>query len=376
MRNHRWVVLSRIVLVASSLCAMTVANAQLSAKPPKDTAKAKAKAAKDSARAVKDSGAISAFFRDETPIAATLTTNIRRIRGDKGENAPWRAATWSFTGADGAPVVIPARIRTRGIWRLKNCEFPPIRLNFTSEAVKKTPFHGLDKPKLVNYCRNTDEYEQYLLQEMQLYRAYRLLTPASHAVRVIRLTYADSASGKVEATRYAFIEEEPDALAARIGGKALKAPGAMPDDLEPDADLIFGLFQYMAGNTDFGISALHNVELVALSTGGYVPIAYDFDFSGAVNARYATVDPKLSVKRVRDRLYRGYCVPPATYPKVVALFNAKKDSIYALYRDPVGKLLPPDAAYETLKYFDEFYRVINDPKALKREIMDVCVGLK
>ena len=38
-------------------------------------------------------------------------------------------------------------------------------------------------------------------------------------MRVIQLTYADSASGKVEATRYAFIEEEPDALAARIGGK-------------------------------------------------------------------------------------------------------------------------------------------------------------
>jgi len=44
MLYQRWVVLSRIVFVAASLCAMTVANAQLSAKPPKDTAKAKAKA--------------------------------------------------------------------------------------------------------------------------------------------------------------------------------------------------------------------------------------------------------------------------------------------------------------------------------------------
>ena len=39
---------------------------------------------------------------------------------------------------------------------------------------------------------------------------------------------------------------------------------------------------------------------------------------------YRVVDPKLSVKRVRDRLYRGYCVPPETYPKVVALFNAEE----------------------------------------------------
>jgi hypothetical protein len=373
MRIQRWIVRSRIVLVLSSLCVATVAAAQGGTKPAKDPAKVKAKQSKDSTKAAKDSGAVSTFFRSDAAIPVTLTTNIKRIRGDKGDNSPWRSATWTFPGDDGAPVVIPVQIKTRGIWRLKTCEFPPIRLNFTSETVKKTPFHGLDKPKLVNYCRNNDEYEHYLLQEMQLYRVYHVLTPASHAVRVLRLTYADSATGKTEATRYAFIEEEPDVLAARIGGRALKMPGAMPDDLEPEQDLIFGLFQYMIGNTDFGISALHNVELVSLNRGAYIPIAYDFDFSGAVNARYATVDPKLSVRRVRDRLYRGYCVPPETYPKVVALFNAKKDSIYALYRDPVGKLLPSDVSFETLKYFDDFYKLINDPKALKREIVDECM---
>jgi hypothetical protein len=368
-------VLSRMSVVASLLLAADVAAAQSAAKPPKNDGRAPkpAKVPKDSLKAAKDSGVLAPFFRSEEPIAVTLTTNIKRIRGDKGEDAPWRSATWTFPGPDGQPTVIPVRIKTRGIWRLKTCEFPPLRLNFTSEAVKQTPFKGLDKPKLVNYCRNMDEYERYVLQELQLYRALRVLTPASHAVRLIRLTYADSASGKREATRYAFIEEEPDAMAARIAGKALKMPGAMPDDLDPEEDLVFGLFQYMAGNTDFAISALHNVELVALNSGAFIPIAYDFDFSGAVNARYATVDPKLSVKRVRDRLYRGYCVPEEIYPKVVARFNAKKDSIYALYRDPIGKLLPADVSFETLKHFDEFYKIINDPRALKREIMDVCI---
>jgi hypothetical protein len=195
-------------------------------------------------------------------------------------------------------------------------------------------------------------------------------------VRLVRLAYADSASGKVEATRYAFIEEEPEAMAIRVGGKALKLQGALPDDLEPEADLTFGMFQYMIGNTDFDISGLHNVELIGLRNGGYIPVAYDFDFSGAVNPRYATVDPKLSIKRVRDRLFRGYCVPPETYPKVVALFNSKKESIYALYADSIGKLIPADVTKETLKYFDDFYRLINDPRSLKREIMDECIKVK
>jgi hypothetical protein len=273
-------------------------------------------------------------------------------------------------------VTVPARIRTRGIWRLKNCEFPPIRLNFTNEAVKGTAFRGLDEPKLVNYCRNTDDYEQYILQEFQLYRVYRLLTPVSHAARLIKLTYADSASGKAEASRYAFIVEQPGELAARIGGKMLKIKGAGPSDLEPVQATLASIFQYMIGNTDFSVSGLHNAELLSMPLGEYYPVLYDFDFSGAVNARYATPDPSLSIKRVRDRLYRGYCVPNDIYPEVIARFNAKKDSIYALYRDPLGKLMNARVADETLKYFDDFYRIINDPRALKREVIDACLGRK
>ena len=114
--------------------------------------------------------------------------------------------------------------------------------------------------------------------------------------------------------------------------------GAGSADLEPRTAAIMGLFQYMIGNTDYSVPVLHNVELMARDTSVY-PIAYDFDFSGAVNARYATVDPSLSIRRVRDRLYRGYCVPSDAYAPAFALFKAKRDSIYALYRDPIGRLL-------------------------------------
>ena len=33
---------------------------------------------------------VPVFFRSEAPLAMTLTTNIKQIRHDKGENAPWR----------------------------------------------------------------------------------------------------------------------------------------------------------------------------------------------------------------------------------------------------------------------------------------------
>jgi hypothetical protein len=315
----------------------------------------------------------AAFFESQEPVEVTLTTNIGRIRGDKGANPPWREANLSYKGAEGNLVTVPIKARTRGIWRLKNCQFPPLRLNFSGATSKGTIFHKLDKPKLVNYCHDTDSYEQYILQEYQLYRIYQLLTPVSHRARLLKFTYADSADGKVRARRYAFILEEPKALADRLGGKVMEQKGALPGDLDGFQDALFGVFQYFIGNTDFSEAGLHNVELFFNNEGVAMPIAYDFDFSGAVNARYATVDERLSIQRVRQRLFRGYCTDADTYGKVFALFNEKKPQIYALYSDSIGKLMDGGTVKETLDYFNEFYDTINDKRAAKRLIVGSCI---
>ena len=315
-----------------------------------------------------------AFFESPNPIEVTLTANIGKLRGDKNENRPWRAATLSYKGPDGSDVTVPLRARTRGIWRLKTCEFPPLRLNFTGETSKGTIFHKLDKPKLVSYCQNGDGYEQYILQEFQLYRIYHLLTPVSHNARLLKLTYADSGNGKVRAKRYGFLLEEPNAMAARLGGKILEQKGAVAGDLEPYQNALMGVFEYMIGNTDFSVAGLHNVELFFTAEGNVLPVAYDFDFAGAVNARYAAPDEKLGLPNVRQRMFRGYCNDVESYAKVFALFKEKKPEIYALYTDEIGKLMDDGTVKETLRYFDQFYETINDPRSARRSIIQSCVN--
>jgi hypothetical protein len=333
------------------------------------------KAAADFEKALKRAKLSESFFTATAPVELTLTTNIKRIRGDKADKAPWRPAVFTYTDSAGKQVTIPAEIRTRGIWRLKNCEFPPIRINFKGEITKGTLLQGIDKPKLVNFCRDTDDYEQYLLQEVQLYRIYNLLTPASHRVRTLNITYTDSASGKVFAKRAALLLEEPETMAARNGGPIMELKGAIQQDLDPYHDALVGLFQYFIGNTDWSIYALHNMELVTQQeTGSFIPVAFDFDFSGVINTNYATPDPKLSIQRVRDRLFRGYCESYENYEKAMAKFNEKKDAIYALYGDdPIGKLIKPKTVEGTLKYYDEFYKTINDARRARKEISDDCV---
>ena len=366
-----------VTSLAFSLVAFGGANAQGKAKNDGEAKKVltpEEKAAADFDKALKRAKLSESFFTAVEPVEVTLTTNIKRIRGDKQDKAPWRPAVFSYNDAAGKPVSIPAEIRTRGIWRLKNCEFPPLRVNFKSEITKGTLLQGIDKPKLVNFCRDTDDYEQYLIQEVQLYRIYNLLTPASHRARLLQLTYADSASGKVFAKRAALLLEEPETMAARNGGPIMDLKGAIQQDLDPYHDALVALFQYFIGNTDWSIYALHNMELVTQQTGNFIPVAYDFDFAGVINTNYATVDPKLSIQKVRDRLFRGYCEAPDNYDKAIAKFNEQKAAIYALYADdPVGKLIKPKTVEGTLKYYDEFYKVINDAKRTKREIIDDCV---
>lgn len=340
---------------------------------PKKVLTPEEKAAADLEKAIKRAKLSESFFSGVTPVPITLTTNFKRIRGDRKDDAPWRPASVSYTDSGGKLVTIPAEVKTRGIWRLKNCEMPPLRINFKSEITKGTLFQGLDKPKMVNFCRNTDDYAQYLLQEVQLYRIYNLLTPASHRVRLLDVTYTDSATGKPYATRPALLLEDPETMAARNGGPIMQLKGAIASDVEPYYDALVGLFQYFIGNTDFSIYALHNMELVTQPTGNFIPVAYDFDFSGVINTNYATPDPKLSIRRVRDRLFRGYCQSYDNYEKAMAKFNEQKDAIYALYTDEIGKRINPKTVEGTLKYYDEFYKTINDARGAKKEIGQDCV---
>ena len=312
------------------------------------------------------------FFRSEAPLAMTLTTNIKQIRKDRGEEAPWRWASLTYDSA-GKPAQMPLKIRTRGIWRLRNCNFPPIRFNFSDKATKSTLFDDLEQPKLVSFCRDTDPFEQYILQEYQLYRIYQLLTTVSHRVRLAKLAYVDSASSKREAERYAIIVEDPQQLANRNLARIIKVKGASVSDLEAKELALAYMFEYLIGNLDFSFNGLHNTELLATTDGRMLPVAYDFDFAGAVNTSYATPPENYGVPNVRTRKFMASCELRPEFAGAHAVLQETTDAIYALYHDEIGTLMNPNVVRETLEYFDDFYRDVRTPNDAKRNIFDRCI---
>lgn len=314
-----------------------------------------------------------AFFEQIEPVKFTLTADIRLLRSDTADEAPSRDGTVSFRDPGGKTVSVPVRVKTHGRWRLTHCEFPPLSITFPTELTVGTPFEGLPKARLTSYCKDHPAYEQYVLQELQLYRVYQLLTPYGHTPRAVHVTYTDAQSGRTRTTRYGFFIDDREAVASRMNAALLKAKGALGTDLEPRHRTLMGVFEYMIGNTDFLVSELHNAFLLATAQGEMVPVPYDFDYSGAVNTPYATPNPVLPIRNVRQRYFRGFCSDPEQFSKVFRLLNEKKSAIYALYDDQVGKLLRLDVANETKRYFDEFYRIINTPQLAQVEILSRCL---
>jgi hypothetical protein len=313
------------------------------------------------------------FFDRVEPVRFTLSADIRQLRADTVDEAPTREATVSFKDQAGATITMPVKVKTHGRWRLLHCEFPPLSITFPAEQAAGTPFEGLRKVRLTSFCKDHPAYEQFILQELQLYRIYQLLTPYGHLSRALQVTYVDAPSRRTRATRYAFAIDDRDDVATRLNATLLKAKGASGSDLDPYHRTLMGVFEYMIGNTDFLVSELHNAFLLGTPQGDMVPVPYDFDYSGAVNTPYATPNPVLPIKNVRQRHFRGFCSDAEHFTRVFALLNEKKPAIYALYDDGIGKLLRLDVANDTKKYFDEFYRIINNRELAQTEIISRCL---
>lgn len=117
-----------------TMVALVLWTAPAAAQAKKAPKKKKDAAGVDAPKKVYDTTGVAEFFSTPDPLDVTLTFNVKRVRGDKGDKPQWHAATLAYTPPNAsAPVTLPIRVETRGIWRLHNCDFPPIFLNFTSK---------------------------------------------------------------------------------------------------------------------------------------------------------------------------------------------------------------------------------------------------
>jgi hypothetical protein len=313
----------------------------------------------------------------DVTIRAPFTTIMRERSTD--EDQP---ATLTYNDAEAGEITVELDIRTRGRFRRlpSTCKWAPLRLSFKKSSVKESVFAGSRNMKLVTHCRNGSVvYSQALLSEHLAYRIFNLLTDASFRVRLMRVTYVDTDKNDRENTEFAFLIEHKKQVAKRIGLKVNDTPSTEIGNLDGPHTNLSSLFQYLIGNTDFspiraapGEACCHNYVLFGAEKGSILPIPYDFDMSGIVDAPHSAPSPNFNLRNVRQRLYRGRCANNEHIAASVQTFIDRKDGIYDLVTS--NELYRSNIRRETLRFLDEFYRIIESPKMVQSQLVSQCVG--
>jgi hypothetical protein len=289
--------------------------------------------------------------------------------------------SWVYADADGSNRRLDVSIRTRGLFRREYCDLPPLQLNFKKKQVRNTLFAGQDKLKVVAPCRHGALWQQKVVLEYLAYRTLQILTDASFSTRLIRLSYVDSDEKREPWTDLVFVIEDDDDLAERLDLVKLGVVSNRFDQLDRPATALAELFQLLIANNDFsmlegpeGVPCCHNTEIFAPKNNAdrRIPVPFDFDLSGLVNAKYAAPPAHLPIRFVRTRYYRGLCHPPGVLEDALVKVQSKRAEILALYAET--ELLEARSKESTLRYVEEFFELIDDPKRLKKEIIGRCRG--
>jgi hypothetical protein len=313
-----------------------------------------------------DTGDIGFFDSDEI-LEVTLETDFKNLIREKREGKFQPAKLIVKNN------FYSIRVKTRGHFRLENCGFPPISLNFSKTEFTNVSDKKLTKLKLVNACKMQDSYTKLVLREYQIYRAYNLMTDKSFKVRLLKINYVDTSEKMKPVTQYGFVIEEQKMMAERLDGMIIKRKHIRDQACNLEEVIMLSIFQFMVGNTDWQIANLQNMRLVKLNDAAEpkpYAIPYDFDYTGMVNASYAIPADVLEIESIRERLYWGKCYPEEDIVAAIERFYKNKDAIYQLYQN--FGLFDKGSLKYSLNYLDSFYKIIEDEKKWQYYFVDKC----
>ena len=316
------------------------------------------------------------LFEEAAALDLELEAPLAALMRDRYGKSEYRPAELRYVGEDGRPIALPIEVRTRGKTRRDEevCKMPPLRVRFDEAAAAGSLFEDQPALKLVTYCRDRDSFDQLVLLEYLAYRTYNVLTGQSHRVRLGRITYSEQ--GNRRTTRYGIFLEDWRAVAARSGLTADPVDGGVSvDKLNHVAASRVAVFQYLIGNEDYSLlwpepdeDCCHNIRPLLDGDGRVVPLPYDFDYAGLVNAPYAVA--KNPRRKVRQRVYRGVCEAQGGLEAALELARERREDIYAVFR--AQEELSPAKLNSSIAYLDRFYKVINEPAQVEKRLRRRC----
>lgn len=324
------------------------------------------------------------LFAEDGVLEITLNIDSGELcRPRETEDCGFTPTTLEYVAGPGQAGTLPVQVKVRGGWRslTRNCAVPLLWVQFDPAAAVGTPFEGQDLLPLTTHCgkgasieystqavRRSD-FEQYLLREYLGHRVYNGLSELSLRTRLARVRYRESSALGRPPAHYGFFTEHFDALASRAGAERPERGSFEADSLDAQSAAVLALFQFMIGNTDWSIARERNT-LLLLRDGRQLPVPYDLDMSGLVDAHYAGPAPGLPIDGVRDRYFLGYCQPGTDWDALLTHFLDARDRVLAMPGTIPG--LSRKSLRAATRFLEGFYAILANPEAWQGQVVTAC----
>jgi hypothetical protein len=314
------------------------------------------------------------FERDEL-LEISLTFDITTYMAEKPREE-YLDALLSYRFNETDSVNKKLRLRARGDYRYRTCEFPPIRLNFRDTSFGFADLDSLNNVKMVTHCFDTVTFENYLMREYLIYKLYNIVTDYSFRVRFLKVRYIDIGKDALYYEQYGFVLEPIDMITSRYNAVELEDVEFGFDDVEPELMNKIAVFQFLLGNSDWNIPMIHNFKIIKQSeslTSKVIPIPYDFDYSGFVNAHYSVPRGDLNLLKITDRAYLGPCRSEEEFRLTLDEFMGYKEAFLDEVRN--FRYLDRTVRRELLDYINSFYDLYRKD-ILLNQLLEECENKK
>jgi len=318
------------------------------------------------------------LFRDSQPLDIALKVSIKEVKDNTGDTV-YIGDHLFYRNSKGNLDSVKAELKARGKFRLKECYFPPLRIKMQKADIQGTVFEGNKSLKLVMPCKTQTSSNDLVVREFLCYKLYEVITPFCLKTRLVNIDFTEEQKKKEKNFQLkGILLEDVDKAAKRFNGKiADENMRVLPNILLDTADLRVSLFQYMISNTDWSIMYQHNIRLLQRgSNDRFVPITFDFDMSGLVDAPYSVVSETTEgeigdQQTVRDRLYRGWCRQDDLTQYVRREFISKENKLLAAV-DGLKNELPAKQIEDIKDYLGQFFKTLKDDNSFRKLVASQC----
>jgi len=309
---------------------------------------------------------INKLFSSKEKLSLKLTFSNKDVK--KTNDSTYIDTDLFYKSETGDWIDFPVGLRARGNFRRNTCYFPPIKMKISKSDSKETLFQGNKKLKLVLPCKIEKDLNDNILKEFIAYKLYGHISPYHFKTRLVDIQFREVKRKKHKDYQLTgFLIEDDKKVAKFHEGKVFER-FIHPLAMDAETSVQNALFQYMIGNTDFSVAYQHNGKLLYVNK-KILPLPYDFDMSGLVNASYSVANETLGIERVTDRVYRGFKRDEAVLQKIREQFLSKKTEILETVKSFENEFDNPKEYAEAFSYINSFFTIIESDANFKSKII-------